>query len=167
MKKNELIQEMEKYYGEDKNRIKHTRKVLNYAEEIMKKSYNLNFDRKIVIYTAILHDIGIPLSEEKYGSAAGKYQEIEGPPIARKIMKSCSIPPVEIEEVCEIIANHHSPGEIDSDNFKIFYDADWLVNFPAGYNIRENQDKIESIVDKLYYTEAAKKIAREEFILEE
>lgn len=166
MKKEELLLEMEKYYGKDEKRIKHTRKVLNYAERIMDNSENLNYDRDIVTYTAILHDIGIPVSEKKYGSAAGKYQEIEGPPIAREIMESCSLPRVVIEKVCHIIANHHSPGEIDTDNFKIFYDADWLVNFPAGYNITENQDKIETIIVKLYFTEAAKEIARDEFILE-
>ena len=35
---------------------------------------------------AYVHDIGIKISEEKYNSSAGKYQEIEGPPIAEEML---------------------------------------------------------------------------------
>ena len=40
---------------------------------------------------AVLHDIGIRPSEAKYQSCSGKYQEIEGPPIALEILKDCSV----------------------------------------------------------------------------
>ena len=56
-------------------------------------------------------------------------------PICHKIVKTSS--KEKTEEVLEIIAHHHSGG-IDSDNFKIIWDADWLVNFkedPAFKNI--------------------------------
>ncbi|MFW6006652.1 MAG: HD domain-containing protein [Halanaerobiales bacterium] len=166
MHKKKLMAEMEKYYGEDENRINHTRRVLSYAEKIMANSKNLDFDREIVVYTAILHDVGIPIAEEKYGSAVGKYQEREGPPIARNIMEGCNVAESVIKEVCEIIANHHSPGVIDTDNFKVFYDADWLVNLPAEYDLPENRKETKNIIDKIYFTEAAKEIARNEFIQE-
>lgn len=36
-------------------------------------------DRDTVRAAAMVHDIGIPDAERKYGSAAGPYQELEGP----------------------------------------------------------------------------------------
>ena len=55
--------------------------------------------------SAILHDVGIHEAERKYGSAAGKYQEIEGPPIAGEILKKSDIPSEAVEHICRIIAN--------------------------------------------------------------
>jgi len=33
-----------------------------------------------------------------------------------------------IEEVCQIISHHHTPGLVDTINFKVVYDADLIVN---------------------------------------
>ncbi|MGB9596287.1 MAG: HD domain-containing protein [Candidatus Poribacteria bacterium] len=124
--KDEFLKEMIQYFGDDEKRISHAIEVTKYAEEILKGE---NGDREIVIASAIFHDIGIHESERKYGSSAGHYQEIEGPPIARKIMEKYNLPKDFVDEVCEIIANHHSPRKMNSINFKIVYDADCLVNF--------------------------------------
>ena len=77
-----------------------------------------------------MHDIGIPDCKKKYKSIEGQLQEIEGPPIAREILKSLNINEEIIKEVWEIIGCHHSPDEIETMNFKIMWDADWLVNLP-------------------------------------
>lgn len=82
----------------------------------------------MVRVSAILHDIGIPESERKYNSSAGKYQEIEGPPIAKRIMEELSLDESVIGHVCDIIGSHHSAGRIDTPEFRILWDADWLVN---------------------------------------
>lgn len=54
--KKELIDAMEKYFGSDQKRIKHARKVLGYAEELVAEDGG---DEEIIIAAAILHDIGI------------------------------------------------------------------------------------------------------------
>lgn len=36
--------------------------------------------RMVILAASVLHDIGIPVAKEKYGSAAGHYQEKEVPP---------------------------------------------------------------------------------------
>lgn len=122
--KERLLREMENYFGRDEKRIDHARRVLGYAEQMLKKEAG---DREVVVAAAILHDIGIHAAEKKYGSSAGKYQEIEGPPIAENILKKLSFPGEKITEVLEIIAHHHSGG-IDNLNFKILREADRLVN---------------------------------------
>lgn len=117
---------MEFYFGGDARRIGHARKVLCLAEKMLDKEACAN--KLVVTAAALLHDIGIHECERKYGSTAGELQEIEGPPIARRIMEKIGLEDDVMEEVCAIIGSHHSPGEIDTLNFKILYDADCLVN---------------------------------------
>lgn len=154
--KDKFLQEMIQYFGDDEKRISHAIEVTKYAEEILKGE---NGDEDVVITAAIFHDIGIHESERKYGSNAGHYQEIEGPPIARSIMEKYNLPKDFIDEVCEIIGNHHSPGKVNSINFKIVYDADCLVNF--GDRIREKGQKyVDKLVDKVFLTTTGGNIAR-------
>ena len=113
-----------------------------------------------MIGTAVLHDIGIHAAEKKYGSTAGKYQEKEGPPIAREILTRLGCGQNPIEEICQIIAHHHSPGKILTKNFGILYDADWLVNLQEEYNIQD-RDKLSRIIDKVFLTQSGKALTRE------
>ncbi|MDI3546667.1 MAG: hypothetical protein PWR10_319 [Halanaerobiales bacterium] len=159
----EIIQKMKEYFGEDKKRINHALQVTDYARTLIKNSWNQDLNPEVIIYAAILHDIGIKQAEEKYNSTAGRFQEIEGPPIARRILNSFPISEEIINEVCEIIAHHHSPGKIDTYNFKLLYDADWLVNLPAEYDLTANRDKINNIIDRLYLTEVGKELASKLF----
>lgn len=124
--KSRLIRKMKRYFGEDEKRIQHALRVIEYAERILQ--YEENADKDVVLAAAILHDIGIHESERKYGSSQGKYQEIEGPPIAREIMSEEELSEGLVEEVCQIIAHHHTPGVVDTNNFKVLYDADLIVN---------------------------------------
>lgn len=74
MDKQVLINAMKNYFGDDEKRIKHALHVLAYAERILKQE---NGNPDIVIPSAIFHDIMIHEAERKYGSNAGRYQEIE------------------------------------------------------------------------------------------
>lgn len=112
----------------------------------------------MVIASAILHDIGIPESERKYGSSAGHYQEVEGPPIARRILEKYDLLKAFIDEVCEIIGNHHSPGKVATINFRIVYDADCLVNFGDRLKEKDEQYRIK-LVEKVFLTATGKEIA--------
>ncbi len=166
--KEEIIKSMKDYF-DDKKRIDHSLKVTNYAEELIKlsdrKEITQTINPAVIVYSAILHDIGIKNSEEKYNSSAPKYQEIEGPPVTRDILSSFPIEESIINEICEIIANHHSPGNIDSYNFKLLYDADWLVNLPDLHDLpKKNRQEIIDIINKLYLTEVGKEKAKEIFI---
>src|SRR5512137_2621367 len=74
---------MEEYFGVDSRRIDHARRVTGYARQLLDSEPG---DTELVLATALLHDIGIPEAERKYGSCAGNLQEIEGPPMARRIL---------------------------------------------------------------------------------
>jgi len=58
--KNEIIKKMIIYFGYNNNHINHTYRVLDYTEEISDIEKG---DPDIVIYSAILHDVGIPVCE--------------------------------------------------------------------------------------------------------
>lgn len=159
-KKDLLLFEMERYFGKDARRINHAKKVLGYAEALLEKE---KVDPLVVMAAAILHDIGIHKAEEKYKSSAGNYQEIEGPPIAREIMEKLQFKKEVVDEVCEIIANHHSPGKVDTLNFKALYDADWLVNLKdeCGFG---NKEKLAKTIDKVFLTPSGKELAKQIYL---
>lgn len=123
--KEQILQAMKDYFGADQKRISHALKVLKYAEENIEKDHG---DPDIVVAVAILHDIGIHEAERKYNSTAAKYQEIEGPPIAKDILEKLKFPTDKLSKVLQIIAHHHHPGIVVSRNFNILYDADCRVN---------------------------------------
>jgi HD superfamily phosphodiesterase len=158
--KNRVEEAMVKYFSGDQRRIQHARQVTANVEELQvteKGDYN------VVICAGLLHDIGIHEAERKYHSNAGHYQEIEGPPIARQILTDLGQPAGLIEEVCQIIAHHHSPGRINTTNFRILYDADWLVNLGDEFDVRD-QTKLAGIIEKVFLSGRGKELARARYL---
>ena len=151
---------MESYFGEDRRRINHTLQVSLYAEELL--AY-IDADPVLTLTAAYLHDIGIHEAERKHGSNSGKWQEIEGPPIARKILAGINVKNSFSELVADIVANHHTRDGVDSPEFRILWDADALVNF-AGALTAKSEGQIEKILQDHMATEAGFRIARRIFI---
>ena len=147
---------MEEYFGTDRRRIDHALRVTAFARELLEREPG---DRELVLATALLHDIGIPEAEKKYGSAAGNLQEIEGPPVARVILGRLGYDAAFIDEACIIIAAHHSPGEVETDNFRIIWDADWLVNLGDDYDVRDRA-KVRGLIDRIFMTATGRERAR-------
>ncbi len=155
-----LIEEMMAVFGEDARRISHAISVLGYAERIAAVEGG---DLAVIIAAAILHDIGIHQAEIKYNSAAGNYQEIEGPPIAREILERNDFSPQAVEHICRIIANHHSAKNIDTLEFRIIWDSDWLVNIPDDFSGAASE-KIRNLVEKVFKTKTGRQIAEDMFL---
>jgi len=155
-----LISQMKNVFGEDQKRIDHALAVLDYAEQIQNVEGG---DPLIVRAAAILHDIGIHEAVHKYDSSAGKYQEIEGPPIAGEILQKHDIPAEAIEHICKIIANHHSDKEINTIEFRIVWDADQIVNLPADSSGVSNE-KLQEIIDRKFKTDEGRRIVAELFV---
>jgi len=147
--------EMRLVFGEDERRIKHALRVAAFAEELLEGE---PADPYVVMAAAYLHDIGIHEAERKHGSAAGKYQEIEGPPIAEAILRKMGAPQGMVDEVCEIVAYHHSPGKVQTANFAVLWDSDWLVNLPDEHpNL--SKEKLRKIIDAVFLTESGRRLA--------
>jgi len=158
-----LIEDMKHIFGPDQKRIDHALEVLSYAEQIQHEEGG---DLKIIKSAAILHDIGIHQAEKKHGSSAGKYQQIEGPPIATEILNKYGLEQEIIEKVCLIIANHHSAKDArinDTIEFKIIWDADWLVNIADEYpNVKI--EKLSQIVEKVFKTAKGRQLGMDKYL---
>ena len=155
-----LIRDMKAVFGNDQKRIDHALSVLSYAEQIQAADSG---DPLVVKAAAILHDIGIHEAEQKHGSSAGKYQELEGPSIAREILSKYELDEASIEHVCKIIANHHIAKDIDTAEFRIIWDADWLVNIPEEFP-EAGEEKLKGLIDKIFKTYQGRQIAMKLFL---
>ncbi len=153
--KKQMQQKMRAYFGDDLRRIEHANKVTAYAEQLFEIEGG---NYQVIMAAAIFHDIGIHEAERKYGSSAGGYQELEGPPIARNILGKLGLDALLMDEVCNIIAHHHRPGIVNTLNFKVLYDADMLVNLAEGVNIK-HKEKLSRIIERAFLTAAGKELA--------
>ena len=155
-----LLEALEGHFGEDTKRIAHARRVMEFAEELLKEE---QADWHIVIPASILHDFGIKSAEAKYGSSAPGHQEKEGPAIARKILLGLGLKMEHIDEICDIVANHHSPGKIDTRNFAVLCDADQIVNLKHKAE-RQDRQRVEELIEETFLTAAGKELARKTYL---
>lgn len=118
---------MIEYFGEDNRRIDHALRVLIQAECLMKGAEHCDAD--IVIAAALLHDVGIKVSEEKHGRNTGRTQEEYGPPVAERLLCSIGFPQEKIEIVKDIIGNHHSPSRYAYPELEVLKKADRIANW--------------------------------------
>ncbi len=85
-------------------------------------------DPDIVIASALLHDVGIKVSEEKHGHNNAKTQEQYGPAVAKELLDSIGFPAEKTAIVMDIIGNHHSPSRFDYPELEVLKKADQIVN---------------------------------------
>ena len=163
---NIVATEMIKYYAGDKKRINHFIKVHGYAKAIG-EAEELDERTMLILETAAyVHDIGIKISEEKYNSSAGKYQEIEGPSISEEMLTKLGYDKDVIERVSYLVGHHHTYSNIDGIDYQILVEADFLVNIDedemtkeTAKNVREKIFKTKSgtqMLDNLFLTELIK-----------
>ncbi|ACL04033.1 metal dependent phosphohydrolase [Desulfatibacillum aliphaticivorans] len=151
----QLVDAMKMQFGKDEKRINHALEVLGHAQDLIKSEEG---DPKVVLSAAVLHDIGIQEAEKKHGSNRGRYQEMEGPPIARPIMEGLGMDKETIDHVCDIIANHHTVRGMDTPEFRILWDSDWLANIPDVYPDFD-KEHLSKLINKVFKTETGKQKA--------
>ncbi len=155
-----VMKKMVEYFRGDTKRIQHAIKVHSLVRNIALLSY-LKRDKLLVLeITALLHDIGIQESERKYNSTAGHYQEMEGPPIARELLKDMNIEQDELDRISFLIGHHHSYHLIDGVDFQILIEADFLVNL---YEHSIDEEGIIKIREQFFKTAVGKKILDDMF----
>ena len=144
MFKEKIIIEMKEVFKEIPFGIEHTLKVLKNAEDIMKGENIGEEEKEFISIIAILHDIGAVEAQKKYGSIDGVYQEKEGPEVAKEILKKVGYNK-NIDRICFIIGNHHTPSKIDGLDFQIQWEADLLENLTVMDKEKE-QEKIKKCI---------------------
>ncbi|URZ08708.1 HD domain-containing protein [Clostridium felsineum] len=145
----DVIKEIILYFDGDVRRINHALKVYSFSKTIGELEKLPADDFKILEVAAILHDIGIKESEKKYNSSAGNYQELEGPPVAKKLLDKFNLNSSFVDRVCYLIGHHHTYTKIDGLDYQILVEADFIVNI-----FEDSMDKnaINSIKEKYFKT---------------
>lgn len=157
-----IILEMVKYYSGDTKRINHFIKVHSFARTIGKIE-NIDKDTQFILeVAALVHDIGIKVSEEKYNSAAGKYQEIEGPKIAEELLEKLGVESDVSRRVSYLVGHHHTYSDIDGIDYQILVESDFLVNI-----FEEDIKEINTIKEKYFKTKAGISILNELYSLKD
>lgn len=156
-----IISAMIDYYKGDPRRINHFMKVYAFAKNIGMEEELDSRTQNILETAAVVHDIGIKLSEEKYNSSSGKYQEIEGPGEAEKLLKRLGVEDDVIERVSYLVGHHHTYGNINGMDHQILVEADFIVNI---YEDNESRDAVMNIKNKIFKTKTGKKYIDEMFL---
>ena len=151
----QIINAMIAYYAGDVRRINHFLKVYSFAKTIGEMEGLDESTQEIIEIAALTHDIGIKNSEKKYYSSAGNYQQIEGPPEAKKLLAELGIESGVIDRVCWLIAHHHTYTDIQGIDYQILVEADFLVNF---YEDNMSNDSVHSVGSKIFKTLSGKAI---------
>jgi len=150
--------EMRHYFKGEFMLASHATRAAKYAEKLVTEEGG---NPAVAISAAYLNGIGIKEAEKKHKSADARYQEEEGPPIARDILTKLKAKEELIEEVCDIIGHHHDPDSEESINFKIVYDAEQIVNLEDRKKESElENDTLSKTIDETILTEGGRKLAK-------
>ena len=149
---------MIEYYMGDPARIHHFLKVHSFAKLIGEEEGLDAETQEILEAAALVHDIGIKIAEEKYGSDAGPLQEKEGPTAAKQMLEKSGYAGALIDRVCYLVGHHHTYTDIDRADYQILVEADFLVNLYEG---KESREAIEHAYGRIFRTEAGKRVCRE------
>lgn len=154
-KTGEIMQAMIAYYAGDVRRINHFLKVFALAKTIGEMEGLEESAQEILEIAALTHDIGIRNSEKKYRSAAGNFQQIEGPPEAENLLREAGVTAAVIDRVCWLIAHHHTYDDIRGSDYWILVEADFLVN---AYEDQMSQEALRGAAEKLIRTASGEKL---------
>lgn len=157
-----LISAMIAWFAGDPRRVHHFLKVYAFAKAIGQAEGLPPDEQQTLEAAALVHDIGIRPSEEKYGSSAGKYQEQEGPEPARQMLSGLGVPPEHIERVCFLVAHHHTYDKVDGLDYRILLEADFLVN---AYEDGLSKEALRTAEQKLFRTATGRRYLREIYAL--
>lgn len=152
---------MVKYERGCPQRVQHFLKVHAFAELIGKGEGLDERTQEILEAAAIVHDIGIRPSMEKYGSPAGKYQEQEGPEPADEMLSKLGADQALKERVKFLVAHHHTYSHVEGMDYRILIEADFLVNIYEGGMERQ---AIESVRRKCFETKTGKMLLDQMFL---
>ncbi|MCR5347577.1 MAG: HD domain-containing protein [Fretibacterium sp.] len=144
-----LIGAMARYNRGDAARIQHSIKVHDLSA-VTGTLEGLDEETQFILETAaILHDVGIRRSLEKYGSYTWKTQEDEGPAEAEKLMRETGgYSEAQIGRVKYLIAHHHTYDKTDGPDYRILLEADLLVNLHES----QNKKKYEALIPRVFRT---------------
>jgi len=154
----ELMEAMMEYDQGDPMRIHHFLKVHAFAAAIGREE-GLDEQTQLILETAaMVHDIGIHLAVETYGSSSGRFQELAGPSEAEALLEKLGYPEDVIRRVSFLVAHHHTYDQVDGADYQILLEADFLVNL---YEDDVSPTGQRSAYEQIFRTETGRRFCRQ------
>lgn len=156
--------EMTRVFEGNVHQINHALKVYAFARMIGQSQGLDEYQQYILDLASILHDIGIPRALKLHGSAAGNFQEQEGPSVSYQILHGLEEDGEVMEMVHFLIAHHHTYTNITSPLHQILVEADFLVNIDEG---KMDRMAVASVLNKIFKTPMGIQLLTRMFLKEE
>ncbi|MDR0946641.1 MAG: HD domain-containing protein [Ruminococcus sp.] len=157
----EVTSKMIEYESGKPDKTGHFLKVHGFAQTIGRLEKLSEEELFTLEIAALVHDIGINPALDKYGSGAGKYQELEGPAVAEKLLENFDISDSIMARVCFLVGHHHTYTGIDGIDWQILLEADLLVNI---LEEKMSIEAIKSAYDKVFKTSTGKRICEKLYL---
>ena len=138
MRIEKLLTAMMEYDHGDVPRIQHFVKVYEFARMIGLMEGLDSKTQFTLESAAVVHDIGIHISEQKYGSSSG----LEWPADVT-------------ERVCYLVGHHHTYHDMDGMDYQILVEADFLVNL---FEDKVSPEGCRNAYHKIFRTESGKRL---------
>ena len=126
------IEKMIAFYQGNLHDINHFLKVWAFAKTIGEQEGLDDQTQLTLELAAVVHDIACPLCRQKYGNTNGKYQELESPPLVEDFFAGMPVEGDMAERISWLVAHHHTYTHVDSLDYQILLEADFLVNADEG-----------------------------------
>ena len=158
-----LLLAMMEHEAPDARRIQHFVKVHEFARLIGQMEGLSPGEQETLEAAAVVHDIGIHPSEAKYGCSDGRYQELEGPPLARELLDRLGWEEPVVQRVEYLVGHHHTYTCIDGQDYQILVEADFLVNLLENGSPADTQREVYS---RIFRTQGGKRLFQTMFTWE-
>ena len=159
---NKLHLAMIDLYSGDSKRIQHFCKVHSYAK-LIAENEKVDDNTLLIIEAATLtHDIGSHACEKKCGNCSDKLQEKEGRQLAENLLAELGFNSETSQRVQYLIAHHHTYDNIDSIDWQILVEADFLVNM---FEESLLKSAVQNTYDKIFKTSCGKEICKKMFLI--
>ena len=160
MKIAEIMKKMIAFSDGNIHDIDHFIRVWTYARTIAELE-GLDAETQYILeVAAITHDIACPLCREKYGNTNGKYQEAEGMPMVRELLRDTDLTEAQIDRVVFLVGHHHTFTDVQGRDYQILLEADYIANASENGYERRN---VENFIQKIMRTESGKALAKAVF----
>ena len=152
------IEKMIAFYQGNLHDINHFLKVWAFAKTIGEQEGLDDQTQLTLELAAVVHDIACPLCRQKYGNTNGKYQELESPPLVEDFFAGMPVEGDMAERISWLVAHHHTYTHVDSLDYQILLEADFLVNL---YEDAISEGGQKHAYERIFRTETGKRLCRE------
>ncbi len=151
---------MNALYAGDPRRIQHYTKVHSYAAFLGREAGLDGHTQETLEIAALTHDIAIHRCEELYGHCMGKFQEKHSQEVAQPFLQGLGVDQVVIDRVCFLLSHHHTFTDVDSVDWRILLEADFLVN---GFEENLPENALRQAYETVFQTPAGKTLCAQMF----